>query len=129
MLGSLDPKKLASIFIFIWYWEKCRDWIDMSHHHILGVFLYYFNGRWPQNIIRWITQQPLIESSSILEQGTKPKMLEINTTSNWRWPQHIKSWTYQQPLIGSFWNFKIHVRRPNQNLEYLKWRQPQHNNG
>jgi hypothetical protein len=50
------------------------------------------NGRPPQNIKSWISQQPLI-----------------------RWPQNIKNWISQQPIIGSSSNLKHKLRGPNQN--------------
>ena len=90
------------------------------------------NGRRPQKLKSWISQQPLIGSSSNLKhkfRGTKPKskMLEMKTMSNGRWPQNIKGWISQQPLIGSFSYFRSRLRGPNQNQTFknggeLQWK-------
>ena len=45
-------------------------------------------------------------------------------TSNERRPQNIQSGICQQPLIGSSSNFKLKLRGPNQNQQYLKGRRP-----
>ena len=98
------------------------------------------NGRRPQNIKSWISQQPLIGSSSNFKlklrgpnqnqkymKWRRPPMeddLQWKTTSNGRRPPNIKSWISQQPLIGSSSNFKLKLRGPNQNKKYLKWRRP-----
>jgi hypothetical protein len=87
------------------------------------------NGRRPQNIKSWISQQPLIGSSSNLKLKLRGpnkniKLLEMKTTSNGRRPQNIKSWIPQQPIIGSSSNFKLKLIGPNKNTKCLKWRRP-----
>jgi hypothetical protein len=50
-----------------------------------------------------------------LSLGAKPKleMLAMKTTSNRRRPQNIKNGICKQQLIGSYSNFKLKLRRPN----------------
>ena len=71
------------------------------------------NGRRPQNIKGWISQQPLLGSSS---------NLKLKLTANGRQHQNIKAWIYQQPLVGFSTNFKLKLRGPNQNWKCLKRR-------
>ena len=50
-----------------------------------------FNGRWPQSIERWISQQPLIGSlSNFRGRNQNLKKAEIKMTSNKRRPQIFK---------------------------------------
>ena len=89
------------------------------------------NGRRPQNIKIWISQQPLIgfslffklklrgpnQNQKCLKQRWPPMEddLQWKTTSKERQPQNIKSWISQQPLIEFGSHFKLKLRGPNQN--------------
>ena len=86
------------------------------------------NGRRPQNIKSWISQQPLIGSASNfklkLKGPNKIKNSWIEDDLQWKTTSNIKSWISQQPLIGSSSNFKLKLRGTNQNIKYSKWRWP-----
>ena len=91
------------------------------------------NGRQPENIKSYFSQQALVRSSSNfnLKLGrpnqnqwkttsrdqTKIKMLEMKTTSNGSRPQNIQSWLSQQPLVRSSSNFKLKLGRPNHEMK------------
>ena len=49
---------------------------------------------------------------------------KIKNVWNGRRPNNIKSWISQQQLIGSFSNFELKLRGPNQYKNCLKWRGP-----
>ena len=87
------------------------------------------NGRRPPNNESWLSQQPLIRSSSnfkfMLTGPNQNKInLEMKTTYNGRRPQNVKSWISYQPLIGYSSNFKFTHRGPTKIQNILKWRQP-----
>jgi hypothetical protein len=70
------------------------------------------NGRWPQNIISGIYQQPLVGpylnlKLKLMWANTILRMLQIKLNCNRRQPQNIKSGISQQPLVGSYPNFKL----------------------
>jgi hypothetical protein len=74
------------------------------------------NGRWPQNIKRWISRQPLLGSSS-------------NFKLKLRGPTTIKNnWNDDPPMerlwIGSSSNFKPKFRGSNLTQNWLKWHPP-----
>ena len=48
----------------------------------------------------------------------------MKTTSNGRRPQNIKIGISQQPRTGSYSNFKLKLRWPNNIFKSLKWRRP-----
>ena len=85
---------------------------DLSHlsddlvNHLGRVLRTTSNGRLPQNIKSWISQQPLIGPCPKI----KPKFRGPNQNQKckkWRQPQNIQSWISQQPLIWSSLNFNL----------------------
>ena len=80
------------------------------------------NGRRPQNIKSWISQQPLIGSFSNLKltlrgPNQNKKILEMKTKPKGRRPQNIKSCISQQPLIRSSNFFEISLKGTKQKLK------------
>ena len=84
------------------------------------------NGRRPPNIKSWISQQPLIGSSSNFKLKLRgPNQNALNEDDlQWKTTSKYEIWISQQPLIGSSSNFKLKLRGPTQNKKCLKWRRP-----
>ena len=69
------------------------------------------DGRRPQNIKSWISQQPLIRSSWNFKLEIGDDIKKIKIFKWWRF-QNIKNWISEQPLVRSSSNFKLKLRGP-----------------
>ena len=84
------------------------------------------NGRRPQNIKSWISQQPMTGSFSNFELKHRElnwnHMLERKTTTNGNAHKISKIWISQQTQIEFSSNLRLKLRGPIQNQKCLKWR-------
>ena len=76
----------------------------------------YLSNHWSDLIQNQSVQKHLIEDDPN-RRVPQWKMTPMEDDPNGRRPQNIKCRISQQPLVGSYPNFKLKLRRPNQSVD------------